>query len=110
MRRKKKTKRIWYVVFAFVYFLFVGFFLYFNRYGYRKYTQLGKKIENLNKTKSSLNLKKEMLKKELELQNASSPFFIEMIARERLRMAKEGEIIYIKASGKNKKKGKDEVK
>ncbi len=70
------------------------FFLYFNRYGYKKYLSLKREELRLTKIKNELIIKKETLKRELEMQNASSPFFIEMIARERLGMAKDGEIIY----------------
>ena len=83
----------------------MAFILYFNKYGYKTYLSLKKEQARLEKIKSELVNKKETLERELELQNASSPFFIEMIARERLRMAKSGEYIYF-ISTKTKRKNK----
>lgn len=64
-----------------------------------------KKEKKLARIKHKLELKEESLKRELRLQDTSSPFFIEMIAREKLRMAKKDEYIYfIVHHGKNEKK------
>ncbi len=79
------------------------FFLYFNRYGYKQYLSLKREELRLTKMKKELTNKKETLKRELKMQNASSPFFIEMVARERLGMAKDGEIIYYISKKPHKK-------
>lgn len=100
---KEKKAQTWKKLLLALYFILVAFFLYFNKYGYRTYLSLTKKQDRLQKIKSELANKKKTLMRELELQNASSPFFIEMIARERLRMAKEGEYIYFISVTKKKK-------
>ncbi len=77
-----------------LYLIVVAFFLYFNKYGFKTYLSLKHKQKKLENLKLELIHKKQMLAKELELQNTSSTFFIELIAREKLRMAKDGEYIY----------------
>ena len=94
------------ILFLILYLTAVSLFLYYNKYGLKTYFRLEKKTKELQILKTGLELKKNNLKRELELQNASSPFFIEMVAREKLRMSKPGEVIYFidtKAeNGKNK--------
>ncbi len=105
MKRLNEKKGLaWKRLLLLLYLIGVAFFLYFNKYGYKTYLTLIKKQQGLKRIKSELANKKETLKRELELQNASSPFFIEMIARERLRMAKEGEYIYFLTNSGDKKK------
>ncbi len=106
MRKKRKIFNIKNLLFL-AYFVAVAFILYFNKYGYKTYLRLGKQQKRLETIKAELIAKKNTLKRELELQNASSPFFIEMIARQRLRMAKKGEYIYfISDNGYIKKRKK----
>ena len=107
MRNLKEKKFLtWKKLLFLLYLIVVAFILYFNKYGYKTYLSLTKKQQALEKIKSELVNKKKTLMRELELQNASSPFFIEMIARERLRMAKEGEYIYFISKTNVKKKEK----
>ncbi len=91
--RRKRVSLLKIFLFA-LYLTGVSLFLYYNKYGLKTYFALEKKITDLKILKSGLELKKNNLKRELELQNASSPFFIEMVAREKLRMSKPGEVIY----------------
>ncbi|BBB32493.1 conserved hypothetical protein [Thermotomaculum hydrothermale] len=102
MRKRKKRFFNWKTIIVLIYLIGVSLFLFFNKYGYKTYLTLENKQKSLEKIKTELIQKKETLKRELELQNASSPFFIEMIARERLRMAKEGEYIYYISKTKKK--------
>ncbi len=106
MRKIRKKLFTWKKILFVIYLIGVAFLLYFNKYGYKTYLSLKKEQKHLERVKAELIHKKETLRRELELQNASSPFFIEMIARERLRMAKDGEYIYFISNVNKGKKRK----
>jgi len=61
--------------------------------GYGKYLELKEKKQVLLAEKEYQLARMERIKKESEMLKTSSPFFVEMIARERLNMAKKGETI-----------------
>ncbi len=61
--------------------------------GYKTFVSLKQKRQTLLKEESALKERMDEIKKKTEMRRADSPFFVEMIAREKLKMAKKGEVI-----------------
>ncbi|NOY21891.1 MAG: hypothetical protein GXO70_00055 [Acidobacteria bacterium] len=61
--------------------------------GYKTFVSLKQKRQTLSKEESVLKERMDEIKKKTEMRRADSPFFVEMIAREKLKMAKKGEVI-----------------
>jgi len=61
--------------------------------GYKTYVSLKQRGEALVKEESALKERMDEIKKKTEMRRADSPFFVEMVAREKLKMAKKGEVI-----------------
>jgi len=61
--------------------------------GYKTFVSLKQRREALVNEESVLKERIEDIRKKSEMRRADSPFFIEMIAREKLKMAKKGEVI-----------------
>lgn len=89
----KKAGKLLVLFLGIAYVLVWVVILYSMPDGYAKYLDLRDKKIVLKQEKEYQLIKMERIKKESEMLKTSSPFFIEMIARERLKMAKKGETI-----------------
>ncbi|MCK5879087.1 MAG: septum formation initiator family protein [Holophagae bacterium] len=61
--------------------------------GYKTYISLKQRREALLKEESGLKERMDEIRRKSEMRRADSPFFVEMVAREKLKMAKKGEVI-----------------
>jgi len=68
------------------------FLLFWGIKSYLKVNQAKNRVKKLEEKLEELRIENETLKKEEE--NLKNPFYIEKLAREKLGLAKEGEIIY----------------
>ncbi len=84
----KRNKII--IVFFFVFFLYVSYTIISNE---AKYKEL--KVEEENYNKEIARLKEEIETLKIEIEKSQSHEIIEKIAREKLKMVKPNEIIYI---------------
>ena len=75
------------------YLLGWGVIIYSMSDGYQTYQVLKQKRTELEKEKTALQERSVEITKKSEMRRADSPFFVEMIAREKLKMAKKGEVI-----------------
>jgi len=89
----KKAGKLLIIFGGIAYFLIWVVILYTMPDGYGKYLDLKDKKKALLIEKEYQISKMERIQKESGMLKTASPFFIEMIARERLKMAKKGETI-----------------
>lgn len=89
----KKAGKFLIFTFSLVYIVIWMTILYTMPDGYGKYLDLKEKKKKLLVEKEYQIRRMERIKKESEMLKTSSPFFIEMIARENLKMAKKDETI-----------------
>lgn len=91
-RRRGRTV-IFITVFLTAYLIAWAIIIYNMSDGYRTYRTLREKRIRLEQEYAMLSDRLEEIKATSEMRQADSPFFIEMVAREKLKMAKEGEVI-----------------
>ncbi len=84
---------IFVAVFLVAYLIAWTIIIYNMNDGYRTFRTLREKRIRLEQEHAMLSDRLEEIKATAEMRQADSPFFIEMVAREKLKMAKEGEVI-----------------
>ncbi len=96
MRRKKPNRSRNFAILSVLllcYLLVWTAIIYSMADGYKTFVSLKQRREALVNEESVLKERIEDIRKKSEMRRADSPFFIEMIAREKLKMAKKGEVI-----------------
>ena len=96
MRRKRAGRKHRFTIFSVLllcYLLVWTAIIYSMSDGYKTYVLLKQRREALVKEESALKDRMDEIRKKTEMRQADSPFFIEMVAREKLKMAKKGEVI-----------------
>ena len=82
-----------FVLFLVLYLAGWSFIIYNMGDGYRTYKRLQAKRIQLEHERERLTERLEETKRKATMRQTDTPFFIEMVARENLKMAREGEII-----------------
>ncbi|NOZ12790.1 MAG: hypothetical protein GXO69_03965 [Acidobacteria bacterium] len=96
MRRKKANRTRNFIILTgllICYLLVWGAIIYSMSDGYKTYISLKQRRQKLVKEELALKEHMDEIRKKTEMRRADSPFFVEMIAREKLKMAKKGEVI-----------------
>jgi len=95
IRRSKSRSRTWAfsVLFLALYLLGWSIIIYNMNDGYRAYKRLQAKRVQLEGERQRLAERLEETRQKAVMRQSDTPFFIEMVARENLKMAKEGEVI-----------------
>ena len=95
IRRSKSRSRTWLfsVLFLALYLLGWSIIIYNMNDGYRAYKRLQAKRLQLEDERQRLAERLEETRQKAVMRQADTPFFVEMVARENLKMAKEGEVI-----------------
>ncbi len=96
MRRKITSRKRNFIILSGLlscYLLVWGAIIYSMSDGYKTYITLKKRRQKLVKEESVLKEHMDEIRKKTEMRRVDSPFFIEMIAREKLKMARKDEVI-----------------
>lgn len=90
---EKRRKSLFFMMLSLLFILYFLFSFIFGDMGLIRYHRMNKTYKALQQEINSLGKENERLKKEVEaLKN--DPHYIEKLAREKLGLSKEGEIIY----------------
>jgi len=94
-RARGSRKWTWGTAFLFLLVYLAGwmFMIYTMSDGYRTFRQLDARREALKQEKARLRELLDQVQTAATMRSADSPFFVEMVAREKLKMASKGEVI-----------------
>lgn len=81
------------VLFLGLYLIGWSIIIYNMNDGYRAYRRLQTKRIQLEEEKIRLEERLEETRRKAMMRQSDTPFFVEMVAREKLKMAREGEVI-----------------